>query len=1327
MDEPFGPMRVVAHVLNPAGQTIRKIDFPTPVTGSAEPLASPTATPPEDTQTDLYDELIALEKRAIEAPAELQIAPTTLAKPFMIAHQCTLTVFAEDTLFIVRQKLALATGIPLYRLHIWSGKSPPHSSTDEPIDEFYAILLNGITQHEFDSRDLFSAPGRDSTATRDLLFGCPIDYTLNRAQSGIRIETAETVTLAGAFFGGGRQGTLWCADLHSFLAPHAEAIAAASESQLRILYYGFVQKYWPTITWEVFTMILRGQESQMRESLPFMVVNAEQLTEHTKQTAELNRVGSMKRAKAIDAAFRLAITFTEVTSIMTQTKIDVMRLFNAITTSNSIPMTVLLPTQNTQMIRKTFPAAKAFDHTARLKTPAEFKKGVVIVLWVDLTKFLGVMSGEHAIFVNIQANGTLSVLTKWREDYNVTFAKHFAILMHFINPFIESLNSHAALFMSGRFELFDPVRTHFKLLNVSLYWPRIITPTVFKDVRARIKSYVGAGVFEPNRFTNFQTEVICYDFNAAGTSVAPFFIDYLVPSEHFNYYSWMWNLAVSRRWFSIYHGFQTKIVHRSTDVRIEINNINQAGLSVFRHYISGILASTGAEAEAVTIVNFKKPINKLNYTDPVLFKFMKEQQSGKRLIYSVMCQGPKQPIPYSPEEVAALPATTQRKLTKYWNFTHNRPAYYLCPNSQYPHLAFQTGIHSEGYCIPCCQKLSQVDQPFYQACLEHDPKGAIVERETKTNRHVLHFSRYALDIGRIGECIPMERVLATSGSRDTSTTYLVGIPQHDRFKGPCGMLYSVAFIVGEEPTAFVRRVIRAQRDIDLIRDLFNVFVKPSGAVNMRTPEELQTIWIESAWTIYGINIVVIDCFRNLIRTQLGYHRNNGIVLEKPNKIYEPYVGLDLGAVPVSGTTPLSWKLATQRTFEFARLKSILTVPILGNRINYGRIPETRIAALVIGDRTFGFLFSMSHAAEKGTIYLPSDYTRDDGTGTVAAPEVVSDVPFDRLPFKAFNAYATEANITLTRIIKAGTNSTTLNIVALDALNRMYFFHATEAELHAVGHSITDDWHYDVNEILHALYHPVSSETLEAADHDERAFFERIESSASVEMEHQMAYRHFTYVFILVLNKFRNMELRERIMAEMKGAKNFAHLGLSRADAATLHGMAARYYRKTIAAKNWDAVARILRAQKFEFDDVFLARLKTLPREALKERVMGMMRPYVRVAGGTFNDLTHGDAISFDLEHYAKAPLAIIVAPDETAGSPEDLSQPAAARFFDLLVRDIQNPLMTHYFSIEVFEHLFESMHTTNDLTRFVTKPGEKIEFMGNVFEEELDEETSENA
>jgi hypothetical protein len=37
------------------------------------------------------------------------------------------------------------------------------------------------------------------------------------------------------------------------------------------------------------------------------------------------------------------------------------------------------------------------------------------------------------------------------------------------------------------------------------------------------------------------------------------------------------------------------------------------------------------------------------------------------------------------------------------------------------------------------------------------------------------------------------------------------------------------------------------------------------------------------------------------------------------------------------------------------------------------------------------------------------------------------------------------------------------------------------------------------------------------------------------------------------------------------------------------------------------------------------------------------------------------------------------------------------------------------------------MHTTNDLTRFVTKPGEKIEFMGNVFEEELDEETSENA
>lgn len=1378
----FGNIAVTAHLLARDGKLLRKFEFPLHETkkGSAE-QQPPKEVAEEAPESDLYAELMALAKTTPSANEPLELPPMSLAHSYLTpaeSRRKLLPVFAEDTLFLLRKKISLATGIPIYRLHIAHAEHSPARNADTPIDMFYNILLNGVTQLEFDTRELFSSVDLHSHSggevggrqpPQDMLYGCPIDFALTRAGGMVRVETTETFTMVSSLAPlRGDLNPFWCVDLHSFLEPAAELISGAPEANLRLLYNGFVLKFWPMITWDVFLMILRGHESQLREAHPPLVVDVDELTEHTKQVAELNRAGSTKRASRINESLRMAITFAEVTSIAAQVKIDVVRLFNTIVTSNLVPMVVLLPTPKQQMIRKIFPAARAFDNVRRVKTPAEFKKGIVIALHVDLTDFLGVMGGEHLAFVNIQANGALSVITKWREDYNVTFEKHFAILAHFINPFIEMLNTRSSQYMNGRFALFDAIKTNFRLLNVSLYWPRILTPATFKELRTHLKDYVGHGVFEPNRATNLQTEVLCYDFNAAGTSLPPFFIDYRVPYESFNYYSWMWNLNVARLWLLTYHGFQVRIVHRSTDVRIEVSNINQTGLEIFRHYTSGILAGAGSESEEVTVVNFSKRINKLNHTDPVLFKFNREQPNGKRLIYSVMCQGPKQPIPYSPEEVEALPASTQKKLTRYWNFTHNRPAYYLCPNPLYPHLAFQTGVHNDGYCIPCCQKLSQESQPFYRACLEHDPKKAVIERESKTNRHVLHFSRYQLDLGRVGACPMLDRILEVGmpptllpKRRDDPVGYLIGVPQHDRFRGPSGMLYSVALICGTEPKDFVKRVIRSQRNVELIVDLFEIYVRGNtNHINTRTPEELQTLWIESAWHIYNINIVVIDPFRNIVRTQAGYHKHNGLVVEKPGTIFEPYVSFDINTLATSGNETPSWRILSRRHYDFTWLKSLLTIPVVNNRINYVRVAEAvkaRLAKIVIGDRLFGHIYSLGRGKE---IYLSSDFVKDDGHEGIAAASaplgnddtthalpIIDHIPFERLPFSAFMTFANDAFITITKVIMAmGPNGPRARI-GLDAMQRLYFFDASREEVLAAGLAIGDDWHYDANEIFAAIHRghgPLStpgqapsdttSDALQQQIREDREFAADLSEAARHELENQLLYRHFVYVFILVLNKFRNRELRGRILDEIKGAKNFSRLsgaggtggasgtggGLSRNDATTLHLMVTRYYRKTIAAKNWDAMRAILQAQKFDFDDEFLAQLKKLPAPELLTRVREMMASYI--GGQASNVPESGDkkttaptTLFFDLAHYAAAPLVV----------PEE----AAPTLFNLLVRDIQNPLMTHYFTTEAFEQLFEGLHSSADLTKFVVRPGEKIEFVGYALDsDETDvEERAENA
>lgn len=46
---------------------------------------------------------------------------------------------------------------------------------------------------------------------------------------------------------------------------------------------------------------------------------------------------------------------------------------------------------------------------------------------------------------------------------------------------------------------------------------------------------------------------------------------------------------------------------------------------------------------------------------------------------------------------------------EYWNFTHNKPQFYKCPN-QFKYLYFRTGHHKEGLCLPCCTNIDPLDQ-----------------------------------------------------------------------------------------------------------------------------------------------------------------------------------------------------------------------------------------------------------------------------------------------------------------------------------------------------------------------------------------------------------------------------------------------------------------------------------------------------------------------------------------------------------------------------------------------------------------------------------------
>src|SRR5690606_19690082 len=157
----------------------------------------------------------------------------------------------------------------------------------------------------------------------------------------------------------------------------------------------------------------------------------------------------------------------------------------------------------------------------------------------------------------------------------------------------------------------------------------------------------------------------------------------------------------------------------------------------------------------------------------------KIENEGK--LYSIICQGPNQPIIYSQDEIKDIAAYRRKRLVKYWNFTYEEPVYYECPNSQYPHLNFMSGYHPAGYCLPCCKKRPMTDGDEIDNCMsrimQHDQKKKISTEKTTTKQqqradrnrsYVFEYSVDPLDEGRMGTVPYFEKIIPIDKGDDSS-------------------------------------------------------------------------------------------------------------------------------------------------------------------------------------------------------------------------------------------------------------------------------------------------------------------------------------------------------------------------------------------------------------------------------------------------------------------------------------------------------------------------------------------------------------------------------
>lgn len=766
-------------------------------------------------------------------------------------------VYPEDTIWDLRLKIFITTGIPPYRQHLF------YTTGDGMLRLPYRITLEGgpvVT----DIRTLYN--GAAAGQSESLVAGMPIDNKFEEQKESLTVEALDTFQKlevgAGILI-----TTAYVVDLYSVVPPvwesnsqrRAELLAVIQDKyQFDLLYYGGVIRFWPQLSPDALQLALTDTES-LTGTYPLLAPDPDALR------ARLNLERTLaERAHAYrfprDPRTRPSIAVTsaevQVGSEGLQTRASARNIFDWIPTSTAIPATVsrfdtvdpesgnvasvaVSRRHASSYMPRVAPALDRFSARAPRKPAVSFAIMRSGREHSQSEAERGTTSSLLA-YMTLWEDARYTAVSQWREDDRVPFEQVRKDLSRTTAPLIKRINSMgpAALPFGGELsEISESHTAAFGLITVSAFWPHAVTSEGFRQIKNRWRDYEKAGIVGIKGLQQagayvlqFRKGIVGYDPSAiervairrfaTGVAIAPGKNTEETISVA-NRYAYLTDVNVLARWNSLYGGRTVRIYHRATDIRIEV--VGAEGMSEFdiiRQYLfaflDGLLSGPGkveglrlerhqshrerADREEETIRGpGSRRLRRLQEKDPNLFDLKKYNEAAT--VYSVLCQAGRQPHVYSEDEIANMPQKKRAALIKYWNFTEDRPAYYECPSAQYPYLSFRAGQHPLGYCLPCCKKTRPAADSraaiINEECVRAR-KWEVTSDEETASRHVLSYGK-VIPVGRISEIASTisEGILHEALPRPYSLK-MVGVPQTTPGVPDAGFMYSVAAAVADE-------------------------------------------------------------------------------------------------------------------------------------------------------------------------------------------------------------------------------------------------------------------------------------------------------------------------------------------------------------------------------------------------------------------------------------------------------------------------------------------------------------------------------------------------
>jgi hypothetical protein len=760
-------------------------------------------------------------------------------------------VFPEDTIFDLRHKIAAVTGIPIYAQFLYR-------TTGET---FHTLMTENSQKIGVSARELYEPPVLD-----ELGFGITIDKYIYDNRLLLRVETIEHYATAEIIPG----QVLYITDLRLFVQ---EIKYNMRPNVMEYVYYGFIIRYWPILSFEAFNDFMYKNENEMLRKYPKLAPNDAQMLQQVKLIRRLYECTKpAELSMSINNAIMISHPF--MAPINTYNLFDYYEL-----DEKSVPISRHI-TRDGAIVQKEF-----YERTFNMYIdfPVQFRAP-------GSTTFCIITDEGDQIFIMFEETSFQIKMIMGKVKLT-SFKVQLELARKYVNPFLDKVNGYIMHLSAAELLHINDKNIEYGTISLVLYWRQHVTAAAFEKFYKNIlEEYIRAGIFQIIE-QSFKGMRNLYFIKGPVGSMRQ--IDFKT-NYFFNYYSFLTDSDVATLWKNTYHGSYIKITHTQGDIRFEVNNIRHHLILLVRRYISTMMAVHAKELiETKDLRNMQiKKLRRLHEYDPVLYKLRDNKLENADKLYSVICQEPNQPIIYTPGEASVLPVTRRKKLTEYWNFTMKEPAYYECTHPDFPNLMFITGKHPDGYCLPCCKKRAieniKRNSDIFDKCVrDHIYAADEMEGDSRNRYYIFEYSRTALAPGRFGS-VPYFHEFTNS-----QNVVSVGVDQVNISSREYGFVRALMYIFGFQTIGeFIARVSEGVNE-KLRTQIYKTWVTPQAGqiydlkwINLFTKMCCITFRVQP----YVVSVVDANLsFDTLVGIEMS---NVCYILRKTNDIntsYEPIV------------------------------------------------------------------------------------------------------------------------------------------------------------------------------------------------------------------------------------------------------------------------------------------------------------------------------------------------------------------------------------------------------------------------------------------------------